>query len=90
MYYVINTSAWPDREPTRVFRTADAAQHYIDRRCRYVEMVHGERAAARFAGNMEVLSTDWQYARYWFVNGGYVLLCFGLFFACLFYWYLIG
>lgn len=64
MVYVVNKMAWPLCERARAFRDMDSAQHFLDRRARFIERKYGEPEARRYIANAVIFSTNRQY--YWY------------------------
>lgn len=64
MIYVVNKMAWPMHERARAFRDMDSAQHFLDRRARFIERKYGEPEARRYIANAVIFSTTHQY--YWY------------------------
>lgn len=64
MLYVVNKMAWPMYERARAFRDMDSAQHFLDRRARFIEHKYGEPEARRYIANAVIFSTSRKY--YWY------------------------
>lgn len=64
MIYVVNKMAWPMHERARAFRDMDSAQHFLDRRARFIERKYGEPEARRYIANAVIFSNPRQY--YWY------------------------
>ena len=65
MFYVVNKMAWPLRERARPFRNRYSAEHFLDRRARFIEHKYGEQEARRYIANAVIFSNNRQY--YWYV-----------------------